>query len=438
MRRPGIYELPPHTKGISAQGLLNLAGGQEVQGPLPLLAANASTATAISPWSRSRTSIPPSTTARSCASSVMATERNPRPRCPQHRAGRQLRRGPGSKLSDILRSPGALVANPVHTVRPDRPHQSPDFATLAVGLHPGRGAVLRGAEDISLQSNDVVRPISLGEAELLSYIVKTYLDKLNYDQNRVRNPLDTTRADAAAAMQAASSNAAASAMQNNNSVSPNNPFGLQPSQLESDNFNLDDFSGVPTDMQRSDIVALLNVAAPGTPLADQRQAAYQQALATATSGPNAASSPVQMAQAQQSALAMSQYGVTATDAGEGGYSGYQTDQFRGGQQGPNQMSGLGGFPGLNGGQGGSMTNGPAVPAFPNQPPNANFEDQPSTPGSYASNQEGPHLWPARPPTGHRSSGAGQLPDRLSDQAGRCRARPGYLLCRRQRHPPGCG
>ncbi len=32
VRRPGIYELPPHGKEITAQALLDLAGGQEVQG----------------------------------------------------------------------------------------------------------------------------------------------------------------------------------------------------------------------------------------------------------------------------------------------------------------------------------------------------------------------------------------------------------------------
>ncbi len=247
-------------------------------------------------------------------------------------------------------------------------------------------AVLRGSEDMALHSDDVVRPLSLDEAGLLSYIVKTYLDKLNYDQNRVRNPLDTSRADAAATMQAAQAveasasggNGAATALLGGNSVSPQNPFGLQPSQLESDNFNLDDFSGVPTDIQRADIVALLNVAAPGTLLADQRQMAFQQALATATSGPNGATSPVQLAQAQQSALAMSQFGGTATDMG-GGFGPYAMGQSRipqGGNQGP----GLPGFSGMNGGQGGFQPNGSAVPAVPmGPPPTATSRTSPSRP-----------------------------------------------------------
>ncbi len=389
VRRPGIYELPPHGKNISAQALLGLAGGQEVQGRYRFSLQRIDSDGHLTLVALQNLNTPVHD------SEILRIELNgDRAQDQATLSGATGLSGnyavaQGSKLSDILRSPGALGANP-YTLFGLIVRTNPQ--TLQRSLLPFTpAAVMRGAEDISLQSNDVVRPISLGEAELLSYIVKTYLDKLNYDQNRVRNPLDTTRADAAAAMQAASGGAAAAAagqLAGNNSVSPNNPFGLQPGQLESDNFNLDDFSGVPTDLQRSDIVALLNVAAPGTPFADQREAAYQQALATATSGPNAASSPAQMAQAQQSALAMAQTGVVATDAISGGYSAYPmgAGQYRN-QGGPNEMSSLNGFGGLNSGQGGSMTNGPAVPAFPNQPPNANFEDQPSTPGSYASNQE---------------------------------------------------
>ncbi len=388
VRRPGIYELPPHGKNITAQALLTLAGGEEVQGRYRVSLQRIDgdghlTLVALQ-----------NLTAPVHDSEILRIELNgDRPQSQATLSGATGLAGSyaviqGSKLSDILRSPGALGANP-YTLFGLIVRTNPQtLQRTLLAFTPA--AVLRGSEDVALESNDIVRPVSLNEAELLSYIVKTYIDKLNYDQNRVRNPLDTNRADAAAAIQAASGGAAAATGQlTGNSVSPNNPFGLQPGQLESDNFNLDDFSGVPTDMQRSDIVALLNVAAPGTPLADQRQAAYQQALATATSGPNAATSPAQLAQAQQTALAMSQYGVTATDTGSG-FSPYQTGQYRNTQV-PNSTSGLDGFSGLNGGpsggQGGFQGNGPAVPAFPRTAPTANFEEQPTSPGSYASNQE---------------------------------------------------
>ena len=106
---------------------------------------------------------------------------------------------------------------------------------------------MNGAEDQVLQSDDVIRPLSQNEAQLLSFIIKTYLAKLSLDEERIRNPLETQRSDTLAAMtaltpsangtnngqtalpataltaaQLAISSAAASA------VSPGGPFGLPP------------------------------------------------------------------------------------------------------------------------------------------------------------------------------------------------------------------
>src|SRR5262249_4896124 len=134
-------------------------------------------------------------------------------------------------------------------------------------------AVLGGAEDIQLQSDDIIRPITIAESQMLAYVVKTYLDKLAYDQSRIRNPLENQRtvavpiaagpannAGAAAATAALSAQATPAS-----TVSPTNPFGLEPGQLDSFSSGQDDFSSVPADMQRANIVALLDVAAPGSP-----------------------------------------------------------------------------------------------------------------------------------------------------------------------------
>ena len=101
-------------------------------------------------------------------------------------------------------------------------------------------------------------------------------------------------------------------------ISPNNPFGIQPGQLDAYSSGQDDFSSVPADIQRANIIALLDIAAPGTALAQQREAAYQKALTASTAGSNAASqTPAQLAQMQQSALMAAQYSVPNASIGAG-------------------------------------------------------------------------------------------------------------------------
>src|SRR5256885_14269030 len=114
----------------------------------------------------------------------------------------------------------------------------------------------------------------------------------------MRNPLEAQRADTAAQIQATigtngsngavvpgvagpNSSMAAAQTAAASAISPNNPFGLPPDALQTYSSGQEDFSSVPADLQRSNIIALLDVAAPGTLLAQQRQLAYQQSLLAA-------------------------------------------------------------------------------------------------------------------------------------------------------------
>jgi len=243
-------------------------------------------------------------------------------------------------------------------------------------------AVLSGAEDIQLQSDDIIRPITITESQMLAYVVKTYLDKLAYDQSRIRNPLETQRNDvvpiapapgnnsSGAAATAAALSAQAAPV---SAVSPTNPFGLEPGQLDSYSSGQDDFSSVPADMQRANIVALLDVAAPGSALAVQREAAYQKVL---TANPNAGNSPAQIAQAQQAALLASRFG--------GGLPAVPGFSQSGAGQDTNGLpasgtNGVNGIPDINAQiYANAPSSGPLAP---------NYQDQPAAPGAFASNQE---------------------------------------------------
>ena len=73
------------------------------------------------------------------------------------------------------------------------------------------------------------------------------------------------------------------------------PFGLPPGALEAAaSTGQEDFSAVPADLQRSDILALLDVPAPGSLLAQQRQPPTV-AAAAVTNMPGFAAAPAAVA-----------------------------------------------------------------------------------------------------------------------------------------------
>ena len=87
----------------------------------------------------------------------------------------------GTRLSDMIKAPGALGPTP-YTLFGIIVRKDP--RTLLRSLMAFTPvAVLNGTEDMQLQSDDVVRPISVGEAQMLSFVLKTYLDKLALDQS---------------------------------------------------------------------------------------------------------------------------------------------------------------------------------------------------------------------------------------------------------------
>jgi protein involved in polysaccharide export with SLBB domain len=378
VRRPGIYELPGRSGGMTARALLALAGGQEVRGQYRLAVQRIE--------ADGRLNLVPLQNASSTVrdSEILRVELG------ADLAGAQATLSGGSglagqyavtagtRLSDVIKAPGALGATP-YTLFGIIVRKDPRTLLRSLAAFTPV-AVLSGSEDQVLQTDDIIRPLSVSEAQMLSFVLKTYLDKLALDQARIRNPLEAQRADAAAQAQAAAAsgagNAAAAAGSANvaasqaaaNAISPNNPFGLPPEALQSYSSGQEDFSSVPADLQRSNIIALLDIAAPGTMLAQQRQLAYQQSLGSGAASQN----PTQAAQAQQAALVAAQTGIPLQGGAQAGQAALGSAYA--------QQAAVG----ANGGNGQADIGPDGLPA---QPPAANFQDQPANPGGYASNRE---------------------------------------------------
>ena len=376
VRRPGIYELPGRSGGMAARALLALGGGQEVRGQyrLSVQRIEADGRLNLVPLQNASAIVRDSEILRvelgADLASAQATLSGGSGLAGQYAVSA------GTRLSDIIKAPGALGGSPYTLfgiiVRKDQR----TLLRSLVAFTPV--AVLNGSEDQVLQTDDIVRPLSVAEAQMLGFVLKTYLDKLALDQARIRNPLEAQRADTAAQAQAVAAgpgnpNAAAAAntaasQAAAHAISPNNPFGLPPEALQSYSSGQEDFNSVPADLQRSNIIALLDIAAPGTLLAQQRQLAYQQSLTASTSSN---SSPAQAAQAQQAALLAAQTGIPLQGGAQAGQSlsaAYAQQQAASG-----------------GGASAQADIGPDGLPLPPMAPN--FQDQPAVAGGYASNRE---------------------------------------------------
>ncbi|MEO8301991.1 MAG: SLBB domain-containing protein, partial [Rhizomicrobium sp.] len=371
VRRPGIYELPARGRSITVRALLSLAGGQEVRGRYRLAAQRIEADGRLNLVSLQG------------ENDVIRDSEILRVELGADLASSQatLSGGVGlagqfavsssAKLSDVVRAPGALGQTPYTLfgliVRKD----SRTLLRTLMAFTPV--AVLSGTEDMQLQSEDLIRPVTVNESQMLAYVVRTYLDKLAYDQSRMRNPLDVQQ-EILQLPVAANANVAAVVAKpvQANAVSASNPFGLLPGQLENYSSGQEDFSSVPADIQRANIIALLDVAAPGSPLAQQHEMAYQKALAGGADSSAVSQGPGQVTQAQQAALMAARGGAISDLSGMAGLQ-------------PGLGQDMGGLTGTaSGANGQPYSTGGAASAVPLAP---NYQDQPAAPGSFASNQE---------------------------------------------------
>ena len=343
VRRPGIYELSSRASGMTVRTLVALAGGKEVRGRYRLNVQR------ISPDGQIKLVTIGDENQVIGDSEILRVELDAnQPMAAATLSGGvslagQFAVGQSTKLSEILKAPGALGASPYTLfgiiVRKD---QNTLLRTPVVFTPV---AVLRGAEDMQLQSDDLVRPISVQESALLRYVVQTYLSRLSRAQNQLRNPtLNSSLTDL--------------------------------TRNEENFYGQEDFSAVPPDMQRSIILEIMDNPAPGSSEALLREQAYQQSLLTATGGvPNP--TPAQMSQAKDAAKISSVTGIPLQAPTSSGQAI--------GLQAPTN-------PAATSSSSSSAVQAQtdsSVPSLTEKAPKpaANFQEQPTVVGEFASNQE---------------------------------------------------
>jgi polysaccharide export outer membrane protein len=377
VRRPGIYELPASAKSMTARALLSLAGGQEVRGRYRLAVQRIEADGRLNLVSLEGDSgvIRDSEILRvelgGDLASSQATLSGGISLAGQYAVAS------GARLSNVLRAPGALGNSP-YTLFGIIVRKNPrTMMRSLMAFTPV--AVLSGSEDMPLQADDIIRPVTVGEAQLLNYVAKTYLAKSSLDQSRIRNPLQAVKTSTGVTVGTGVTSTVVTTITATSPVTPDNPYGLEPGMLEAFASGQEDISGLPADLQLNNINALLDVSAPGTPAAQQRLMAYQQALLTASGSANGGLSAQQLAQAQQTALVASQTGTILQAPAVPGqpYAAAQQPAVpqQGGASGTNTSA--------------SSANGDTAAAngMPNQPSSLNYQDQPIGPGGFASNQE---------------------------------------------------
>ncbi len=187
VRRPAIFELPPGRSSIDVRSLMALAGGEEVRGKynLSVLRILPDGRMQMTPLAEEQGTIQDSeilfaqlgsdqTTSQATLSGGLGL------------AG-QYAVGSGSKLSSMLKAPGALGNAPYTLfgiiVRKD----SRTLLRTLVSFTPV--AVINGAEDQVLQSDDIVRPITVDEARILNRAICVYGLRRAAEQATQRNPL---------------------------------------------------------------------------------------------------------------------------------------------------------------------------------------------------------------------------------------------------------
>ena len=186
VRNPGIYELPSGQSSISVQALTTLAGGREVNGnyltSILKLQPNGSTAF-VQAKSTADTLADgdvlvlqfqaDQTSARASLSGAIGLAGN-------------YPLANGSKLSEIIRLPGALGTSPYTLMGLIARRDPKTLLRSLIAFTPA--AVLNGGEDIVLQSDDIIRPVSMEEMRMMATVVRNYDAARMASEEALRNP----------------------------------------------------------------------------------------------------------------------------------------------------------------------------------------------------------------------------------------------------------
>jgi len=373
VRQPGIFELAPGQSGMSARALLSLAGGQEVRGRyrLSVLEIDAQGNTNLKALGNE--------TGQVRDSEILFVQLGADQTASQATlsGGTGLAGGypvaSGTKLSEMLKAPGALGPSP-YTLFGIVVRKDPGTLLRSlVAFTPV--AVLNGREDMNLQSDDFVRPLSVGEVSLLSNVVRAYLEKLAADQAILRNPL----VDQSIVM-----SATRPTLPNAGSL-PQTVATLPVSKVDELSFALDDLASAPPDVQRADIISLMELRAPGTLDLGSREAALEKQDQTGLqhdirqdSAFQAGNGTVPIAPSMMAGAGADTNSQIAVPNGAPVYSPYGASPM----YGANTMYGAGPMYGAPGNMGNMNSQQQSVPQ-----PAQNFQEAPLSAGRFASNRE---------------------------------------------------
>ncbi|GAA0562716.1 SLBB domain-containing protein [Rhizomicrobium electricum] len=184
VRRPGIYELAAGRSTISTRDLLALAGGLEVRGKYRLSVLR------VAEDGRNRLATLESNASAIGDSDILFVQ----PAASQTESMATLSGGTalagkyatGAKLSDVLKSPGALGEDPYTLFGVISRRDPVTLLRVLVPFTPV--AVLNGSEDMALQSDDVVRVVSTGEARTLFTAIRQIRLRRNAAEEAEINP----------------------------------------------------------------------------------------------------------------------------------------------------------------------------------------------------------------------------------------------------------
>ncbi len=187
VRRPGIYELASHQPSISTRSLLALAGGQEVRGSYRLSVMH------IDEHGRNDLITLASEAGIIRDSEILFVQLG----ADQTTNQAMLSGGvglagaypivSGTKLSDVLKAPGALGTSPYTLFGVISRRDPRTLLRILVPFTPV--AVLNGSEDQALQSDDIIHPFTSKEARLATSTIQAFLRQRNQDQQALLNPM---------------------------------------------------------------------------------------------------------------------------------------------------------------------------------------------------------------------------------------------------------
>jgi len=196
VRQPGIYELGGHQLSISAKSLLELAGGLEVRGNYRLAVLH------VDDQGRSNFN-----TLANQSGSVRDGDVLFAQLAADQTTSQAILSGgvglagaypiiSGTKLSDVLKAPGALGTAP-YTLFGIISRKDPrTLLRTLVAFTPV--AVLSGNEDQALQSEDIIHPFTLHEARLITSAVRIYVQERDQAEQTQVNPLSAINSAEAA------------------------------------------------------------------------------------------------------------------------------------------------------------------------------------------------------------------------------------------------